>query len=168
MVLVFVTTTLLKVSSSKLGDCNTSPVRWVRIHLPRCHRRHVPKAKSTSNDLVSAKPETGGLQNCRANGVWRLREIWRSMFFPCSKLKVPVQNVLVWKHRALFIRLLKQVVAGIEIIRAYDCHAPGQYYYYPNITFVWTDIKRRIERERVSTAALNFLHGIAFANSFCV
>ncbi len=87
---------------------------------------------------------------------------------PCSKLKVPVQNVQVWKHRALFIRLIKQVVNGIEYIRAHDCTAPGQRYHNPNKTFSWTEMHYKIDKERVSTAALNFLQGVAFANSICV
>ncbi len=89
----------------------------------------------------------------------------QSVKLPCHK--VPVRKVHVWKNRAQFVSLVTRTVRGVEYIRNVDCSAP-EYYGNPNRRFDWTEVKRRIALDRVPTAALTFLHSLAYSNFFCV
>ncbi len=88
--------------------------------------------------------------------------------WPCNKIKIPVQKVHVWKQRALFVRLIKQAAEGVQDIRDYDCYAPPGPWHDPKQKFSWTELRKKIAEDRVRTAALNFLHGVAYSNFFCV
>ena len=87
--------------------------------------------------------------------------------WPCNKPKVPVQSVHMWKQRALFVRLLTTALKGIEEIRDFDCTAPGNPYHNAIRKFTWTEVLQLVANDRVATAAVNYLRGIAFANFVC-
>ncbi len=87
------------------------------------------------------------------------------MGWPCYE--VPIRRVYAWKNRAKFVSLLKLALRGVEHIRDMDCHAPennGGHYY----TFSWKELREKITKDRKTTAAINFLHGVAFRNFFCL
>ncbi len=85
--------------------------------------------------------------------------------FPCHG--TPVRKVHVWKNRAQFVSLVTQAIRGVEYIRELDCTGP-EHYGNPNERFNWTQVRERIARDRVPTAALTFLHNLAYSNFFCV
>ncbi len=85
--------------------------------------------------------------------------------FPCQT--VPVQKVHVWNNRVLFVSLVNKAARGVEYIRNLDCSAP-EHYGNPNAKFSWTELRQRIADDRVPTAALTFLHTLAYSNFFCV
>ena len=85
--------------------------------------------------------------------------------FPCRGR--PVRKVHVWKNRAQFVSLLTKTVRGVEYIRDLDCMAP-EYYGNPSTRYNWTEVQEKIAQDRVPTAALTFLHNLAYSNFFCV
>ena len=87
------------------------------------------------------------------------------MRWPCHK--VPLRRVHVWKNRAKFVSLLKTATQNVKRIREIDCAAPEHYGSHNN-TFSWKELREKIEEDRTATAAINFLHGVAFRNFFCV
>ena len=89
----------------------------------------------------------------------------RYVKFPCHK--IAVQKVHVWKNRAWFMSLVKKSMSGLEYIRSHDCLSPesgGD----PNRKFGWTQLRRRIAYDRITTAGITFLHNLAYRNFFCV
>ncbi len=85
--------------------------------------------------------------------------------FPCHT--VPVRKVHVWKNRILFVSLISKAAQGFEYIRDFDCDLPDEHGWM-DITFSWKQIRQKIARDRVATAALTFLHSLAYSNFFCV
>ncbi len=85
--------------------------------------------------------------------------------WPCHK--VPLRRVHVWKNRAKFVSLLKEVLSNVERMRSIDCLGPEHYGSYKD-RFSWKQLRRKIADDRVITAVVNYLHGVAFRNYFCV
>ena len=100
--------------------------------------------------------------------------------WPCNKLRLPLKTVHVWRQRALFVKLVNEAIKGITTIRDLNCSEVGYPeggFGRPKISpapvkpvpkFELEVVRRIINRERVSNAALTYLHGIAFSNFFCV
>ncbi len=89
---------------------------------------------------------------------------WYSFTFPCHE--VPVQRVHVWNNRKLFVKLVGTAVYQIERIRDTDCDSPEHWIRQRNFTL--GEMRRKLRRDRIATAGINFLHGVAFQNFFCV
>lgn len=92
------------------------------------------------------------------NGDWNVK-------FPCET--IPVQTIHVYNNRRRFVALIKKAVGSVVHIRTVDCTA-REAYGNPNKTFSRTELQERIADDRISTAVLNFLHGVAFRNFFSV
>ncbi len=85
--------------------------------------------------------------------------------WPCDK--VPLRRVYVWKNRAKFVSLLKEALSNVKSMRDIDCGSPDNYGSYKD-RYTWKQLRRKIAEDRVITAAVNFLHGVAYRNFFCV
>eukprot|EP00171_Calliarthron_tuberculosum_P023523 IDg23523t1 len=87
-----------------------------------------------------------------------------NVVLPCNK--IPVQRVMAWgPGRKKFISLVAKAIKGIERIRDFDCNEiRGN----PNGSKTKQQLDVVLKRHRNTNAAINYLHGLAYANFFCV
>lgn len=90
----------------------------------------------------------------------------RALKFPCHK--IPAEKYLGWGtyHRREYRNVLELMKIGIMEIRDEDTSDKAMKN--KNKWFPLKEIQRRITRDRVATAALQYLHGAAFENYNCV
>ncbi len=126
----------------------------------------VSYTKSNGPAMIYHRPFTGPefFKKSHPELYWKSKK-GRSVDFPCHK--VPLRRIHVWKNRAKFVSLLEIALANIEYMRKKDCGSP-EYYGSHKDRLSWEQVRWKIEQDRTETAAINFLHGVAFRNFFCV
>lgn len=87
-------------------------------------------------------------------------------FVPFDCTKIPIQKIMAWgPGRKRFTQLLKTMEFGIKLLRRTDCadEFPG---FKPQLDRA--DVNRKLERERITTAALTYINGVAFNSYLCI
>ncbi len=136
-------------------------------YLPGCEQ-HITVGYTRSNQpaMIYHRPFTGPEFFKKSHpALYKKHKSGGHVQWPCHK--APLRRVHVWKNRAKFVSLLKLALREVEHIRGLDCAAP-EHYGKPSDRFSWKQLRKKIAQDRITTAAINFLHGVAFRNFFCV
>ncbi len=136
-------------------------------YLPGCDEYiTVAYTKSNRPAMIYHRPFTGPEFFKKSHpALYKKHKSRGHVQWPCHKARL--QRVHVWKNRAKLVSLLKLALREVEHIRGLDCAAP-EHYGSHKARLSWKQLRKKIAKDRITTAAINFLHGVAFRNFFCV
>ena len=122
--------------------------------------------KSNRPTMIHHRPFTGpDFFKMSHPALYRMHKSGRYVGWSCHK--VPLQKIYLWFDPAKFKAMLKTVLRNVKRMRDIDCLAPEYYGSYKD-RYSWKQLRSKIAEDRVITAAIKFLHGVAFRNSFCM
>jgi len=132
--------------------------RWAVIYTPF-------RGKQFNGNLFSVCAEEISLVYVRSNKtpmLYHRAAKFGDGNFDCSK--IPIRKIMAWgKDRKEFITLLKTMSDGLKIMRlGLDCDTD------PNKKYSRTFVNSKLFHERVTTAAITFVDGVAFNSYLCV